>query len=131
LPSLIYVNSPYDSDVARGADVITFLVAGHDTTAYTLSWILIEVARHPIVLTKLQQELDDIVRNGFGFTPSTLGNLEYLNMVIKEGMRLWPVAALGSIREPLVDIAYKGKVIPKGNFGKQLQQTRLAKWITY
>jgi biphenyl-4-hydroxylase len=126
---MIYVNSPYDSDVARGADVITFLVAGHDTTAYTLSWILIEVARHPIVLTKLQQELDDIVRNGFWFTPSTLGNLEYLNMVIKEGMRLWPVGTF--IRESLVDIAYKGKVIPKGNFRKQLQQTRLLKCITY
>lgn len=108
------MRSPYESDIARGADITTFLVAGHDTTAYSLAWILVELARHPIDQKKVQNELDEVICNGGELTLSVLGILEHFNNVIKEGMRLWPVAALGSIRESVIDIPYKDKIIPKG-----------------
>ena len=110
------IRGPYPSDLDRVADVTIFMLAGHDTTAYQLSWIIIELARHPEVVKTLREELDN------AFTPvgprdctaSQLSKLDYLSKVVKEGMRLWPVVANGSQRRILVDIPYKEYIIPKG-----------------
>ena len=118
------------------------MFAGHDTTAYQLSWIIIELARNPDCVSKLRIELDSIfppkssgsvsesVSNGgvtdkdkkgvtgagrAVFTPQHLSQLPYLSMVIKEGMRLWPVTAVGTSRISRQDIQYKDKVIPQGS----------------
>ena len=109
-------HSPYPSDRERVADVTTFIVAGHDTTAYQVSWIIIEISRHPDVLQKLRVELDSLVPSDgvVEFTPQILSKMEYLSMVIKEGMRLWPVAASGSNRVLSQDISYGGYLLPKG-----------------
>ena len=92
------------------------MVAGHDSTAYQVSWIIIEISRHPDVLQKLRVELDSLVSSDgvVEFTPQQLSKMEYLSMVIKEGMRLWPVAASGSNRVLSHDISYGGYVLPKG-----------------
>lgn len=72
--------------------MFTFIVAGHETTGYSLSWILIEVARHPEVYQKIQEELGlNIPANKKHLSFDDICNLPYLDMVIKEGMRLWPV----------------------------------------
>ena len=109
-------HSPYPSDRERVADVTTFIVAGHDTTAYQVSWIIIEISRHLDVLQKLRVELDSLVplEGAVEFTPQLLSKMEYLTMVIKEGMRLWPVAASGSNRVLSQDISYGGYLLPKG-----------------
>ena len=112
------------------------MFAGHDTTAYQLSWIIIELARNPECVKKLRVELDAIYpfksneskekeeeeekEGATGaarvvFTPQHLSQVPYLSMIIKEGMRLWPVTAVGTSRVSNKDIPFKGKVIPKGS----------------
>jgi Cytochrome P450 len=107
--------SPYPSDRERVADVTTFLLAGHDTTGYQMSWIVIEISRHPSVLLKIRSELDLLITNNAPFTAQLLSQMKYLTMVIREGMRLWPVLPIGSNRVASRDIQYKEFVIPRGS----------------
>ena len=115
---MIYIASPYASDRDRIADVTTFMIAGHDTTAFQLSWIIIELARNPDVVKKMRVELDSIFPERdqrVQFTTQLLSKLNYLTLIIKEGMRLWPATAVGSCRVVMQDIKYgDNKIIPKG-----------------
>ena len=109
------VKGPYHSDNERYAEMISFLIGGHDTTGLTLSWILIEIARHPSVWEKVHAEIVTNTPEGvFPIPYAAMSRLPYLDMVIKEGMRLWPVGALGSIRETASEIELGDTVIPKG-----------------
>jgi Cytochrome P450 len=112
---LFLSRSPYPSDRERVADVTTFLLAGHDTTGYQMSWIVIEISRHPSVLLKIRSELDLLITDNAPFTAQLLSQMKYLTMVIREGMRLWPVLPIGSNRVASRDIQYKEFVIPRGS----------------
>jgi cholesterol 24-hydroxylase len=94
------------------------MIAGHDTTAYQISWIIIELSRNPDVVSKLRLELDALFPcrqySNVAFTMQQLSKLSYLSSVIKEGMRLWPVAAIGTSRLVAADILFRDKIIPKG-----------------
>ena len=109
------ISSPYPSDRERVADVTTFLLAGHDTTGYQISWIVIEISRNPSVLQKIRSELDLLIPHNEPFTAQLLSQMKYLTMVIREGMRLWPVLPIGSNRVASRDIQYKEFVIPRGS----------------
>lgn len=110
------VRSPYPSDKERCADMTTLMIAGHDTSSYTLAWIFLEISRYPAVLTQLKKEIDSVVGNDVGhITQRHLNNMIYMDQVIKEGMRLWPVAALVVLRQNSKDILYGDFVIPKGS----------------
>jgi cytochrome P450 len=91
------------------------MVAGHETTSHSLSWIMIEVSKHPEVLAKLKKEIGSIVKNDDNITMSELSQMTYMDDVIKEGMRLWPVAAFGSTRLASKDIQYGAYTIPKNS----------------
>jgi cytochrome P450 len=108
------IRSPYPSDEARCADMIMFLIGGHDTTAFTLAWTFIELSKRPDVVARIREEID-VVNKDFNqeFTVNHLGQLDYLVAVIKESMRLWPVAATGSGRRYDHDITVGDYVIPK------------------
>ncbi|ORX82529.1 cytochrome P450 [Basidiobolus meristosporus CBS 931.73] len=71
--------------------VVTFLIAGHETTSNTLSWCLYLLARHPVILHKVLQE---IVNAGItGEEPPTgaqVSKLKYLGQVLKETLRMYP-----------------------------------------
>lgn len=77
------------SDRQLRDEVITILLAGHETTAVALSWALYLLARHPAVEARLGAELVDSLR---GRLPRSadLGRLPYSRMVIEETMRLYP-----------------------------------------
>lgn len=113
------VASPYPSDKHRLSEIVTFILAGHETSTNTLTFLLYELARNPDKQKKLQQELDEYI------TPETcpdghptlnqVTKMEYLNNCLKESMRLWPTAtAVG--RTTVHDIEYGGFTIPKGRF---------------
>ena len=87
-----------------------FFLAGHDTTAYRIALILIELARNPPEQKKLRDELSQL-------SPEEWNESEHLKMVIKEGMRLHPVASAGSLRKIGRDIITpkKDELIPKGS----------------
>jgi len=107
--------SPYPSEAHRLADLYLLLYAGHDSTAGSLTFIMMEVARHPEVLRGIQKEIDAVgLHTDKPFQIDDLTKLVYLDQVIKEGMRLWPVIGIGVGRKADIDYFYKDMVIPKG-----------------
>ena len=80
-------NSNYESDKERVNDILIFLFAGHDTTAYSLSWTLLELAKNPEEQRLLREELR--------MQPQEeRTHLKRLKNVAKEGMRIYPVAPM-------------------------------------
>uniref|UniRef100_M1BW40 Cytochrome P450 n=1 Tax=Solanum tuberosum TaxID=4113 RepID=M1BW40_SOLTU len=78
-----------------------------DTTASSTEWILTELLRHPQVMKKLQKELQEVVGFEIMVEESNLENLKYLDMVVKEGLRLHPVVPLfyhESMEDCVVDV---------------------------
>lgn len=71
--------------------IMTFLFAGHETTAHTLSWTFYLLGKHPEVYERLQQELATTLR-GQAPTYDDLRQLPYTLQVIKEALRLYPAA---------------------------------------
>jgi cytochrome P450 len=72
-------------------EVMTLLLAGHETTANALTWAWYLLDRNPGVAQKLRQELQSVLG---GRTPamSDLPNLKYTRMVVDETLRLYPPA---------------------------------------
>lgn len=67
---------------------VTFLVAGGDPTAHTMSFFLNEIVQNPKVYAKLQAELDRIISDGVAIpTAAMLNEMPYLTMVVKETLR--------------------------------------------
>jgi cytochrome P450 len=70
-------------------EVMTFVLAGHETTAVSLAWIWYLLARHPAV----EHHLRDEVATTLGVRAPTLDDLPrlpYARMVVEESMRLYP-----------------------------------------
>ncbi|WP_327186568.1 cytochrome P450 [Streptomyces sp. NBC_01334] len=91
--------------------VITFLIAGHETTSGAMSFALYHLAKHPTALQLVQREVDAL----WGDTPDPeptydeVGRLTYTRQVLNEALRLWPTAAAFS-RQALVDTLLGGRV---------------------
>ncbi len=69
--------------------LLSFLVAGHETTAVALAWTWHLLAQHPDIEARLHAEIDEVLR----FRPPTfadLPKLRYTGMVFEEAMRLYP-----------------------------------------
>ncbi|XP_071461843.1 cytochrome P450 3A19-like [Marmota flaviventris] len=80
------------SDLELVAQSIIFIFAGYETTSSALSFILYELATHPDAQTKLQQEIDAALPNKAPATYDTVLQMEYLDMVVNETLRLFPIA---------------------------------------
>jgi cytochrome P450 len=70
-------------------ELITILLAGHETTASTLSWTWYLLDRHPEVAERVRAEADEVLGDAVP-TYETLHGLRYTSMVIQETMRLYP-----------------------------------------
>src|SRR4029077_13406424 len=82
-------------------EAITLFLAGHETTASTLSWTWWLLAQNPAVESKLHAELDSVL----GDRPPSLEDLQrlvYTGHVITESLRLYP-AAWGTARTAIED----------------------------
>lgn len=90
------------------------MVAGAmDTSATAIEWTLSELIRHPRVMKKVQKELEDVVGLERMVDESDLEKLEYLNMVLKENLRLHPVAPLLIPHAAIEDCNVNGFHIPR------------------
>jgi cytochrome P450 len=100
------------SDKQLRDEVLTFLLAGHETTALTLTWTWHLLAQHPDVEQKLHGELNRVLS---GRLPqfSDLPALTYTERVIKESMRLYP-PAWSLARTVVSDFELRGYRIPAG-----------------
>lgn len=77
------------SDEQLRNETITFLLAGHETTANALAWTFYLLAQHPEVEARLRSELAEVL-GGRVPTLADLPQLSFTKMVVKEAMRLFP-----------------------------------------
>ncbi|XP_076696182.1 cytochrome P450 3A9-like [Callospermophilus lateralis] len=106
---------PYQglSDLEIAAQSIIFILAGYDTTSTTLSFIMHVLATHPDVQKKLQQEIDETLPNKAPVTYDVLFEMKYLDMVVNETLRLYPIIER-IVRVCKKDVELNGVLIPKG-----------------
>jgi cytochrome P450 / NADPH-cytochrome P450 reductase len=90
--------------------VITFLIAGHETTSGALSFALYHLLKHPEVLAAAQAETDALWGTDPDPDPSyeDVGRLRYVRQVLNETLRLWPTAPAFGV-EPLEDTVIGGR----------------------
>ncbi|CAH1375252.1 unnamed protein product [Tenebrio molitor] len=78
-------------DIKMAAQAVTFFSAGNETTAMTLSFVLYELAINPHVQDRLRQELRENCDENGDFTYEVLHKMKYLDMVLKETHRKYPL----------------------------------------
>lgn len=107
----ILINSGMNNDLIRD-QLLTMLIAGHDTSTALLAWALYLLTTHPEVMEQVKQEVDKVL----GSSPPTIENisgLSYLGQVIDETLRMYPPIHLGS-RHITEDLEYDGYILPAG-----------------
>ncbi len=77
--------------------MVTFLIAGHETTSGLLSFAVHFLLRHPAALAKARGEVDSVL-GADSPTIADLGRLRYLEQVLMETLRLWPTAPSFGLR---------------------------------
>ncbi|MCA9664245.1 MAG: cytochrome P450 [Myxococcales bacterium] len=95
-------------------EIMTMLLAGHETTANALAWTLMFYARYPQIADRVAAEVDAVVGDG---TPdaSHVSRLEYTHRTLLESMRLYPPAWMIARRAREADVI-QGYDIPAGSF---------------
>ena len=93
-------------------EIMTFLVAGHETTALALSWALYLLSRNAGAEEKLHEEVDRVLADRLP-SISDLPSLTFVDSVIKETMRLYP-PAWSVARTAIADFELEGYRIPAG-----------------
>jgi cytochrome P450 len=103
-------------------EVMTIFLAGHETTALTLSWVWYLLAQNPDAEKKFHAELDEVL-GGKLPTMEDLSQLPYTDKIAREAMRLYPPAyALG--REAVNDCEIGGFRVGAGS------QVFMFQWVT-
>ncbi|KAK6238553.1 hypothetical protein QUC31_004022 [Theobroma cacao] len=91
-------------------DLMTMLIAGHETTAAVLTWAVFLLAQNPSKIRKAQAEIDSVLGQGRP-TFESVKKLEYIRLIVVEALRLYPQPPL------LIRRALKADVIPGGYKG--------------
>ncbi|MBD2181246.1 cytochrome P450 [Planktothrix sp. FACHB-1355] len=104
-------------------ETITLMLAGHETTANTLSWTWMLLSQHPEVRSKLQAELKEVL-DSRSATVADLPKLRYTEMIIKEAMRLYPPVPIMT-REATQDCEIGGYEVPAGC------QVMMSQWVMH
>ena len=93
--------------------MVTFLIAGHETTSGLLSFTLYELMRHPAVLAKAHAVVDEVLGTESARFEH-LPRLGYLDQILKETLRLWPTAPAFNVA-PFEDTTLGGRYeVPAG-----------------
>jgi len=97
-------------DVNIRNQVITFLIAGHETTSGALSFALYYLVKNPAVLARAKAEVDAMWGDAGDPEPTfeQIGKLRYIRQILNESLRLWPTAAAFN-REATVDTVLGGR----------------------
>ncbi|XP_023411703.2 cytochrome P450 3A4-like isoform X1 [Loxodonta africana] len=101
------------TDMELVAQSIMFIFAGYETTSTTLSFVMYLLATHPDIQEKLQREIDAAFPDKAPPTYDGMLQMEYLDMVVNETLRLFPIAGRLE-RVCKKDVEIKGLIIPKG-----------------
>lgn len=101
------------TDAELKEEVLGMIIGGHETSSSALAWIWYELYRNPRVRTKVNEELESVLR-GEPLTMEALPQLKYVRMVIDECLRLHPPFWFEN-RNAIKDVELGGHVIPKGS----------------
>ena len=102
------------NDRAVAGNVLTMLLAGEDTTANTISWIIYLLQRNPHSLAKAREEVRRLAPDAAQFTLAQMDSLDYLGACASEAMRLKPVAPYIPL-EALRDTVVGDVAVPAGS----------------
>ena len=108
-------------------EIVTFLVAGHETVASALTWALVLLSTHPDVADRVAEEAESVLGGlgpGAAVDLSTLAELEVSRAVVDEAMRLNPPAWLIT-RSTSADMELGGSHVPAGSL------VILSPWIVH
>ncbi|XP_041991077.1 cytochrome P450 97B2, chloroplastic [Salvia splendens] len=93
-------------------DLMTMLIAGHETTAAVLTWSIYLLAQHPSKMKKAQAEVDSVLGQE-PITYEAIKKLEYLRLIVVESLRLYPQPPL------LIRRSLKPDKLPGGYNGNE------------
>ncbi|GLJ52545.1 hypothetical protein SUGI_1118150 [Cryptomeria japonica] len=104
-----------DKDAFIKATALVMLSAGTDTSSVALEWALSMLLQHPKVMNKAQEELDSKVeRNRLVMESDIHQLLKYLQAIVKETLRLHPLAPLPVPHKSIEDCRVGGYHFPAG-----------------
>ncbi|XP_066496517.1 cytochrome P450 3A21-like [Tiliqua scincoides] len=122
----LMVDSQASGDISDGANsykaltdkeilsqAILFIVAGYESVGTSLSFLSYCLAIHPDVQSRLQEEIDKVLPNQATPTYDAVLQMEYLDMVVNETLRLYPPGATIE-RACKKTVQINGVTIPKG-----------------
>ena len=95
--------------------VAVLFVAGIDTSAQTVSWLLLTLANRPEIQAKIHQELDQVIGSQHPPELEDRDRLPYLNAVVLENMRYHTVGPLGLPHKASTESEVGGFTIPEGS----------------
>lgn len=96
--------------------MMTFLAAGHETTATAMTWAIYLLSIHTDVQTRLREEIRShlpSVSNSVEVTSQEIDHMPYLNAVCSEVLRYFPPVPI-TLRDAVVDTTILGQFVPKG-----------------
>jgi cytochrome P450 len=95
-------------------NILTFVSAGHETTALALTWTFFLLSRHPAIEQRVLAEIAEIT-GGASLEPGQVADLAYTRQVVQESMRVYPPVAM-VVRQPNRRVTIGGiEVGPKDN----------------
>ncbi len=94
-------------------EVMTFFLAGHETTKLALTWTLYLVAKHPDIENKFYEEVNSVIQNRLP-QAADYHALHFIKNIFKESLRLYPPAWTFA-REAKEDVVIKDYHFPKGS----------------
>jgi cytochrome P450 len=106
----ILIESGMEDGLIRD-QLLTMLIAGHDTVTALMAWTFYLLGTHPGVMKRAREEVAAIQTESF-LELETISRLGYLGQVIRESLRLYPPIHLGS-RLAAADLNFMGYRIPK------------------
>jgi cytochrome P450 / NADPH-cytochrome P450 reductase len=91
-------------------EIITFLIAGHETTSGLLSFAIYFLLKHPDIVARAYGEVDSVLGSDLSVLPTyeQVHQLTYISQILKESLRLWPTAPAFT-RHALQDTTLDGK----------------------
>ncbi|XP_047059319.1 trimethyltridecatetraene synthase-like [Lolium rigidum] len=104
---------PIHRDGAK-AFILDLIVAGTESSAITVEWAMSEILKKPEVFANATEELDRVVGREHWVTEEDMTSLPYMEAIVKETMRLHPVAPMLAPRLSRQDASVDGYDIPVG-----------------
>ena len=105
---------PHVHDETVAKTVAALYMAGTDTSSFQILWVLVYLLRHPQVMRKVRNEIDEVVGRDRLPTMDDQTDMPFTQAVINECMRLCAPVPMGVMHAASDDTTLMGYTIPKG-----------------